>query len=95
MGLSLSPYIFDRVSDFTVRCAIKEWLELVVSYMDDCCVIGGSREEAMAPEIVVLNIIWSLGFHSSYEKGSQGGMKACLSGINIDLESLELSLPNR
>ena len=42
MGLSSSPYVFAKISDFIVRCLVREGFGECVNYLDDFCVIGRS-----------------------------------------------------
>ena len=39
MGLSSSPYIFSKLSDFITRCAVRHDINTVINYLDDFCLI--------------------------------------------------------
>ena len=40
MGLSSSPYIFSKISDFIVRYANREGVATVINYVDDFALVG-------------------------------------------------------
>ena len=42
MGLSSSPYIFSKISDFVIRCGIRAAVPTIVNYLDDFAVLGDS-----------------------------------------------------
>lgn len=93
MGLSSSPFIFNKLSDFVVRCAAREGADRVINYLDDFCVIGGSEEDATRSQAKVLAILRRLGFYVSYKKVVAASTKIRFLGIDIDSSNLELSLP--
>ena len=68
MGLSSSPYVFSKISDLIVRCAVREGVERVVNYLDDFCLISATYEEGCDHQCTLLAIIRRLGFYGSFGK---------------------------
>lgn len=93
MGLSSSPYIFSRVSDFVVRCAAREGIRDVVNYLDDFCITGKDEGSAGEYQLKLIAILRRLGFFVSYKKVVSPTTRIRFLGIIIDAPSLELSLP--
>ena len=40
MKLSSSPYVFSKLSDFVVRCMVREGYPDCINYVDDFCVVA-------------------------------------------------------
>ena len=93
MGLSSSPYVFSKISDFVVRCAVREGTGRVVNYLDDFCVISSDFAEGCRDQSVIMAILRRLGFHISFSKLVSPSTSARFLGIIIDTVSLEMSLP--
>ena len=93
MGLSSSPYVFSKVSDFVVRCAVREGVHRVVNYLDDFCIISGSYGEGRRDQQVMIAVLRRLGFNVSFAKVISPSTSVRFLGINIDTERLEMSLP--
>ena len=68
MGLSSSPYVFTKISEFIVRCARREDDCRIVNYLDDFCVIGGNLEQAVQHQLLFIKILRHLGFFISFKK---------------------------
>ena len=64
VGLSSSPYIFSRISDFVVRCTKREGVDCMINYLDDLCLIGSNQGEAGSCRVV--GILCRLGFFISF-----------------------------
>ena len=47
MGLSSTPYVFSKVSDFVVRCMVMEGFSDCINYLDDFCVLARTEEECV------------------------------------------------
>ena len=94
MGLSSSPYVFSKISDFIVRCLVREGFEECVNYLDDFCLVG--RDEASCGEAQwsLVEILRRLGFYVSYKKLTPPHSVSKFLGIEIDSLNLELRLPN-
>ena len=93
MGLSSSPFIFSRISDFIVRCAGREGVGNVTNYLDDFCIVGADREDAREGQRKVVAILRRLVFFISFKKLISPTTKIRFLGIYIDAPNLELSLP--
>ena len=94
MGLSSSPFIFNRLSDFVVRCGVREGVKRTVNYLDDFCVIGGDSGQTRRHQLILISIIRRLGFFISFRKLKSPTKKIRFLGIDIDSDRLELSLPS-
>ena len=68
MGLSSSPYVFSKISDFVVRCLVREGFEECVNYLDDFCVVSQTRVSCTAAQRALLTILRRLGFYVSFKK---------------------------
>ena len=90
--LSSSPYVFSRVSDFIVRCAQRERADRVVNYLNNFCVMRGTKEGVLQHQQIVMGVLRQLGFFMSFKKLSTVGMSTRFLGIIIDSRSLELRL---
>lgn len=93
MGLSSSPFIFSRISDFVVRCGRREGVDNVTNYLDDFCIVGPSRETTGELQCRLIRILRRLGFYISFKKLVSPTSKIRFLGIYIDAPRLELSLP--
>ncbi len=93
MGLSSSPYIFTRISNFVVRCARREGINRVINYLDDFCIVSGDEDTARTQQIRLVRILRRLGFFISFKKLQSPAKKLRFLGIYIDSITLELSLP--
>ena len=93
MGLSSSPYIFTRISNFIVRCARREGIGRITNYLDDFCIVGGSWQDTSESQNKLIRILRRLGFFISFKKLQSPVNKLRFLGIYIDSISLELSLP--
>lgn len=93
MGISSSPYVFSKISDFIVRCAIREGIDRIINYLDDFCIIGRDFESASRSQRGVIAIIRRLGFYVSFNKVASPARITRFLGINIDTTCLEMSLP--
>ena len=70
MGLSSSPFIFSKMSDFVTRCMIREGSNRIVNYLDDFCLLGNSIDEVQCAQRKLIRILRSLGFYINYKKVS-------------------------
>lgn len=93
MGLSSSPFVFSKVSDFVVRCLVREGHSNCVNYLDDYCVTARSEKECVAAQARLVAILRRLGFHISYKKLTHPAQVVRFLGIEIDAVNLELRLP--
>ena len=44
MGLSSGPYVFSKVSDFVVRCMVREGYTECINYLDDFCMVARTEQ---------------------------------------------------
>lgn len=93
MGLSSSPYVFSKLSDFIVRCAVREGAGEVVNYLDDFCLVARDFESGCAAQAVLMAILRRLGFYISFPKVTSPATKTRFLGIDIDTVALEMTLP--
>ena len=93
MGLSSSPYIFSKISDFVVRCLFRKGISRVVNYLDDFCILGGTRLEVEHSQRILIGVLRRLGFFINYKKVSCPNTTARFLGIIIDSVKLQLKLP--
>ena len=93
MGLSSSPYIFSKVSDFIVRSANRRGCGTIINYLDDFCVIGKTKNECGESQQVLLATLRAVGFSISFKKLTPPATTTRFLGILIDSIKMNLSLP--
>ena len=93
MGLSSSPYVFSKISDFVVRCLVREGYSDCVNYLDDFCLIGRDVETCGEAQRRLVAILRRIGFYVSYKKLTPANTVTRFLGIEIDSVELELRLP--
>ena len=93
MGLSSSPYVFSKISDFVVRCAMRRGCSRIVNYLDDYCILGRSVEECVRDQQHLIAALRMLGFAISFKKLSSPSTSTRFLGIIIDSVKMNLSLP--
>ena len=84
MGLSSSPFVFSKISDFVVRCMVREGYDQCVNYLDDFCVVGRSTVECAEAQQVLVAILRRLGFYVSFRKLSPPATVTRFLGIDVD-----------
>ena len=93
MGLSSSPYIFSKISDFIVRCLVREGFDQCVNYLDDFCLVGRTRIECSRAQSTLVLILRRLGFFVNFKKLTPPCEVTRFLGIDIDSVAMELRLP--
>ena len=93
MGLSSSPFVFSKISDFVVRCMVRVGWEECINYLDDFCVVGRSEERCTAAQRDLVAILRRLGFYISFKKLTPSAKVTRFLGIDIDSILMELRLP--
>ena len=93
MGLSSSPYIFTKVSDFITRCAVRAGCDDVVNYLDDFAIVATSWEDGVRKQSVLMAIIRRLGFDINFRKLASPSRVSRFLGIEIDTAEMVLRLP--
>ena len=93
MGLSSSPYVFSKISDFIVRCAMREGVRRVVNYLDDFCIISATLSEGCLFQERLIAILRRMGFYISFKKLQSPSTTVRFLGIEIDSVGLEMRLP--
>ena len=93
MGLSSSPYIFSKLSDFVVRCSVREGCACIINYLDDFAVVDRSYDLTKADQLCLIAVLRRLGFSISYKKVTPPSQLARFLGIDIDTQHLKLRLP--
>lgn len=67
-GLKCAPFIFTQVSNFVVRCMQRRGIMGIVSYLDDYILFGESFEQCQWFQIVLIDLLGSLGFTVAWQK---------------------------
>ena len=93
MGLSSSPYVFSKISDFVVRCLVREGFTECVNYLDDFCLVGRDKASCGEAQMMLVAILRRIGFYVSYKKLTPAKTVTRFLGIEIDSVKLELRLP--
>ncbi len=93
MGLSSSPYVFSKLSDFVVRCMVREGYKECINYLDDFCVVARTEQGCREAQWALVRILRRLGFYVSYKKLICPGQVIRFLGIDIDTVDMELRLP--
>ena len=93
MGLSSSPYVFSKISDFVVRCLVREGFNCCVNYLDDFCLVGRDVEACREAQRALVAILGRIGFFVSFKKLSPAAGVTKFLGIEIDSVKMELRLP--
>lgn len=93
MGLSSSPFVFSKLSDFIVRCMVRRGHNRVINYLDDFCTITGSYEEGVKAQADLIAVIRNLGFHVSFKKLTTPATTCRFLGISVDAVAMRLYLP--
>ena len=93
MGLSSSPYIFTKISDFIARCANRAGVNRITNYLDDFAIVGGTFAECADSQRILIALIRKMGFTVNYNKITSPSQEARFLGIIIDTIKLQLQLP--
>ena len=93
MGLSSSPFVFSKLSDFIVRCMVREGLDECVNYLDDFCVVSRCIKGCVDAQRGLVGILRRIGFYVSFKKLTPPGRITRFLGIDIDSVVMELRLP--
>ena len=93
MGLSSSPYVFTKLSNFVVRCLCRAGWRECVNYLDDFCIIARSYTNCAMVQRALVSILRRLGFFISFRKLSAPSRVTRFLGIDIDSDQMELRLP--
>ena len=93
MGLSSSPYVFSKLSDFVVRCMVREGYSDCINYLDDFCIVARTKREGEAAQRALVGILRRLGFYVSFKKVTPPAQVVRFLGIDIDSVRIELRLP--
>ena len=92
-GPGLQPYVFSKLSDFIVHCAVREGVTKVVNYLDDYCIISSTVAEGLHHQATVITILRRIGFFMSFKKLRSHDTTLRFLGIGIDSVALEMRLP--
>ena len=72
MGLAYNPYVFSKLSDFIVHCAVREGVGEVINYLDVFSVVSRDYQAGCTAEVTLISIHWRLGSTSASTKSHQG-----------------------
>ena len=89
MGLSSSPFVFSKVSDFVVRCMVRKGHAECINYLDDFCLIARTLGECRAGQLKLVAILRRLGFYISFKKLTHPSQIVRFLGIDIDSVRME------
>ena len=93
MGLSSSPYCFNRISDFVVRVLHAEGVPRCVNYLDDFCIVSDTQEQGRVDQRCLMRLLRHLGFDISFKKLIDPSTYTRFLGIDIDTVNMCLFLP--
>ena len=93
MGLSSSPFVFSKLSDFIVRCMVREGWDECVNYLDDFCVVSRCIKGCVEAQRGLVGILRRIGFYVSLQKLTPPSRINRFLGIDIDSVVMELRLP--
>ena len=93
MGLSSSPYVFSKISDFVLRCLVRAGYPECVNYLDDFCLLGRDALSCRDAQQMLVLILRRLGFYISFKKLSPAATVTRFLGIEVDSVEMELRLP--
>ena len=93
MGLSSSPFLFNRISDFVTRSVSKQGAPRVINYLDDFAVLGNTKVECQLNQSIVISTLRRLGFYISYSKLLAPAICSKFLSIEVDRVALQLQLP--
>ena len=93
MGLSSSPFVFSKLSDFVVCCMVREGFEKCINYLDDFCVVSHTAAGCMEAQHTLVAILRRLGFYISLKKLSAPAEITTFLRIDVDSVAMELRLP--
>ena len=93
MGLSSSPYAFSKVSDFAVRCMVREGYTGIINYLDDFAIVAHTYDKCAEAQLALLKILRRIGFYISYKKLISPKQISRFLGIEIDTIEMKLRLP--
>jgi hypothetical protein len=81
MGLSSSPYVFSKISDFIVHCMVRGGLPDCINYLDAFCVVARTREECAKAQRAWVAVLRCLGFYTSFKKLTPPSVSTSFLGI--------------
>ena len=93
MGMSSSPYVFSKMSNFIVRAAQRRGCDRVVNYLDDFCIINATKEGCTRDQLELVAVLRHMGFDISFKKLSSPSQITRFLGIIVDSQKMNLSLP--
>lgn len=93
MGLSASPYVFSKISDFVVRCMVRRGHDRVTNYLDDFCIISADYEGGVAAQAELVSTLRMLNFMLNFKKLTTPSTECRFLGIIIDSHQMCLKLP--
>ena len=91
-GLKSAPYLFTKVSDFCVRCAIHDGVRRCFNYLDDFIVIGGDKEECELAQLKLETVLTDLGFKVAVKKSVPPSQEVKYLGIIVNTLDMSLSI---
>lgn len=92
-GARASPTIFHRISQFVKRAMLRKGHKLITAYQDDFLVQGSTYEECLSAWLALINLLLKLGFDINYGKLVAPTTDIIFLGVNINSETMQLSLP--
>ena len=87
-----APGSFHRITQTMRRMMVRRSFELTVVYLDDWLIMATTYEECYRGLTVLLEFLRELGFAISYSKVETPATSMVFLGINIDSQSMSISL---
>ena len=94
-GLKCAPYIFSRLTEFTVRSMDRRGCKGVFGYLDDFLVTADTKDECLSKLYTLMGLLRNLGFGIAWDKIISPSQSVVYLGIEIDSVSLEFRLPKK
>ena len=89
-GASLSPEVFNDLSQAVVRIMGSKGYHSIIAYLDDFLVVGDSYADCNNKMTALLQLLRRLGFSINYSKVE--GPKQCITFLGIVLDSVSMTL---
>ena len=67
-GAEQQPVRLLKISDFVVRCMVREGFSDCINYLDNFCVLARTEGDSVKAQWALVKILRRLGFYVSYNK---------------------------
>lgn len=93
-GLKCTPFIFNQISVFLVRCMVRRGFVSLSNYLEDFLCVDSSFEKCQYMQRVFIHLLQYLGFNISWQKCSSPSRCTRYLGIIFDSERMQLRIPD-